>query len=300
MKEKIKEYALNKGLDICFVKTIAFDKPSVPLTGEAKNTVSGTKEILEGAKTIIVLFAPYSPCDRYREGMIHLSDYYRVSNASYHAAREVAELIQSFGAKAVLSTKLLAKTAAVLTGGAIGKNGFYYHERYGSLVCIHTIVTDLDLGEEYKEGESRCKDCTICHQSCPAGAIKKDGGVELSKCIRYYMNDTVPLELRQHIYQLLGCEKCQICCPLNRPDKSVEPAAFSIKNLLAGEYLNELQLLAGKNMARQKRVISQALLFAGAKRIKELKPYIEKHAQSETKSIREHSEWALKRLNDEL
>lgn len=300
MKEKIKKYALNKGLDIRFAKAVALEKPAFPLTGEAKDIVFDPKKIMEDAKMVIVLFAPYSPCDRYSEGTMHLSEYYRVSNQSYHTAKEVALFLQSLGARAVLSTKLSAKNAALLTGGILGKNGFYYHDQYGSLICIHTIVTDLDLGEDYKKGENRCEGCNVCYQSCPTGAVKKEGGVELLKCIRYYMNDTVPLKLREHIYQLLGCEKCQICCPLNRPDESVKPAVFSLEKLLAGEELSELQLLAGKNMARQKRILSQALLFAGAKKIKELKPSIENHVQSETKIIREHAEWALKRLNDEL
>jgi epoxyqueuosine reductase QueG len=296
MKEKISAFARDLGFDIRFVKSAAFH--AAWHRGETAHiTMDEPHLIMADVRSVIVLFAPYMPSDAQIEGRMNVSEYYRISNASYGAAKQVAAFAQAQGVKAELSWRLNARQTALLSGGSIGKNGFYYHERWGSLVCIHTILTDRDWGEDYAPGKAGCANCGACIAACPVGAVH-DHGVEMQKCMRQHMNDTVPETMRAHIYQLFGCEKCQLCCPMNHITQNT-PQSFSVETLLSGPPMEELITLCGKNMARPKRVVSQALLYAGAKKMKPLLPLVQKYRISEYNSVKTHAEWALKCLNDE-
>ncbi len=207
-------------------------------------------------------------------------------------------MISGTGSKAVLSWRLNAREAALLTGGATGKNSLYYHEKWGSLICIHTIATELDLSEEYEKSFEMCGDCDICVKTCPAGAIYEKGGISRSKCIRQHINGIMPAEMREYVYQLFGCELCQICCPKNNI-KDIEPKSFDIGEILKGGHINELISCAGKNTARKNRVISQAILYAGAKKYTEFSELVQNYIDSETAPVREHARWAIKRFKGE-
>ncbi len=64
------------------------------------------------------------------------------------------------------------KKAAVSAGlGWIGKSALFINEETGPLVRLATVFTDMPLSlqnHEYKDG---CKDCEICKNMCPSGAI---------------------------------------------------------------------------------------------------------------------------------
>lgn len=69
-------------------------------------------------------------------------------------------------------TPLPHKTVATRAGlGWIGKNCLLVTEKYGSAVRLSSLLTDAPLPAAAPVNESRCGGCTVCVQSCPAGAL---------------------------------------------------------------------------------------------------------------------------------
>lgn len=70
-------------------------------------------------------------------------------------------------------TPLPHKTVATRAGiGWIGKSCLLVTPQYGSAVRLSSIVTDAPLPFDKPIDASRCGDCTVCVDSCPAGALK--------------------------------------------------------------------------------------------------------------------------------
>ena len=69
-------------------------------------------------------------------------------------------------------TPLPHKTVATRAGlGWIGKNCLLVTEKYGSALRLSSIVCDAPLPVDTPIDESRCGGCTVCVDSCPAGAL---------------------------------------------------------------------------------------------------------------------------------
>lgn len=243
---------------------------------------------LSPASCIIVLFWGYSPADGAPSGSIALSNYYIASNSAYKAAQQLAEFIRGSGAGALHTAGLSAKAAALRTGGFIGDNGFYYHDSLGSLVCIQTVMSAAGQPRQYEASRIECLHCGACRKSCAAA-----GGIK--GCVRAHMHGIVPKALRGGVYQLLGCERCQSVCPLNSANVA-EPCAFPVKELLSGGGMDRLKELAGANMARHRRVLSQAALFAGGTGMRGVAEDLKRLAQSADEPVKTHALWAYEKL----
>jgi epoxyqueuosine reductase QueG len=251
-------------------------------------------DLLPGAHSLIVLFKAYCPTKPAPAGHMPLSPYYVASHSSYHAARSLNDYIQNLGYSSALMPSLPAKAAALRTGGFIGDNGFYYHPKLGSLICIQTLLTDAELSPDEPEAGNSCLHCGACAAGCPSGAFEKEGS-----CLRRHMNALVPEPIRCDIFQLLGCEKCQTVCPLNHSE-AIEPCSFPLEALLSGSAMPELKNLAGPNMARPMRVKSQAALYSAATGQRQLIPQLTALAQSGIEPAATHAAWALSQLQNEV
>ncbi len=242
---------------------------------------------------VVVLFFRYYRAPQTPDGFMKLSPYYIASNRGYHAAEKLAAHIRSLGFYASHDTQINAKEHALRYGGFIGRNGFYYHKEFGSLVCIQTIVTDAAAAEPDGSSASGCLDCRACIDACPSAAV---GNV--SECIRYHSNLFIPEHLRANLYQLLGCELCQTACPLNAKQEHPAPI-FKTAELTAGMHLPQLQELAGKNMARKQRILSQAAVYAANTRQKDTAAHLRELSESAPYPVNEHAAWALRKLEEE-
>ena len=109
------------------------------------------------------------------------------------------------------------------------------------------------------------------------------------------MSGLVPEPLRGDVYQLLGCEKCQTACPLNRFEPE-EPVSYPLVELLSGSALPQLRQLVGPNMARLMRVKAQAALYAANTGQKEALPELSKLMDCGAEPAAAHAAWALMRL----
>lgn len=247
--------------------------------------------LLEGAKTLIVLFADYLPAQQASQGNMALSPYYIASNLAYNAAKKLTLHLTENGAIALHVTSVSAKEAALRTGGFIGDNGFYYHDEFGSFTCIQTILTDAAEPQSYEQNRS-CVHCGACKKGCPSNAV---GNVH--NCLRQHMHGIVPEHLRDGVYQLMGCEKCQSACPLNSKERSM-PHEFSLRSLLSGESAAQLKELAGINMARPRRIISQAALYAANIKAYDAADKLKQLSQTAEEPVRTHALWAYNKLGE--
>lgn len=72
--------------------------------------------------------------------------------------------------------------------GKIGKNGLLFSSKYGPRLILGGLVTSAHLPSVTmpEVDEKGCPDdCFICQKSCPAGAIDKNGNVDIYSCINH-------------------------------------------------------------------------------------------------------------------
>ncbi|MFA5674930.1 MAG: hypothetical protein WDA65_00220 [Christensenellales bacterium] len=274
-----------------YAYTLGFDdirivSPDVP---PCKAAFAKYAHIPKEALAVAVLFKAYAAAKTAPLGMMALSPYYATAHFAYKAAAAFASYLTSRGYFAQHTAALDAKAAALLSGGFIGDNGFYYHPALGSLVCIQTVLTNAFPPDTFSKSDAACLHCGKCAKEC-------SGVGDLRRCVRYYSDSLIPEELRDGVYQLLGCEKCQTICPLNSRREQT-PNVFSVKSLLEGLCKTELFGLAGKNMARPRRIISQAVLYAANTKYKPALENINIFSRGSGEILRSHAIWAYNKLN---
>ena len=251
----------------------------------------------EAGNTAVLLFMGYAPSDsRTEPGRIALSPYYPCSHAAYMAAKElVSELSSRFNIHVERTNAVHYKGLAASKSGRIGLNSLYYHELYGSFISMQCLVLDLDDPPEYAgERDASCLRCGACITACPLGAIS-EAGWEREKCLRHLFNTGIPEYARVYVYELLGCEKCQLCCPMNTAIQK-PPMAFDLKEVIEGRYTKELKAIAGSNMATRTKLLTQAMCFAAVNQQIECLDSITALMQDNSIVIKEIAKWAKEKL----
>lgn len=199
-------------------------------------------QLLPGAKSIVVFGMKY-------EGLSEVTDPGRGSIAGIAWARKKARglsallegfLLESgFGARDVMSFPM--KAAAVGAGIAVQrKNSLACFESGGSAVRIGTVLTDLELEPGRPIEAEPCGGCTLCLDACPTGALCAEYVVDAPRCLCYVLehDSGLPPEMRPVLgNRLVGCETCQVVCPLNRevPRLTLEDVPWLDLLILAGE-----------------------------------------------------------------
>lgn len=120
------------------------------------------------------------------------------------------------------NTVLPHKTVATRAGiGWIGKSALLVTEQYGSMIRISSILTDAPLITAAPVNQSKCGECTICRDACPAGAVS--GKVWDVGLYRDEFFDPVKCRkiARERAKQGFGgentiCGKCIEVCPYTR------------------------------------------------------------------------------------
>lgn len=215
----------------------------------------------DGSGSLFFLFQPYRPARQAEAGKINLSNYYIASQKGYLGMKRLLAALEKKGIRAREFKGNGVKQLALRTGGFIGKNSLYYHEWYGSFTSIHVVQTDVFCTEAPAQGETVCAACGSCAGACPSRAILPEG-LDVSRCVRAHSNErNIPEEYREFIYQLLGCERCQLACPQNRAEQG-EAYSFDIIGLLSGKYIREIRALVGPNYGRRRIILGQAAIYA--------------------------------------
>jgi len=103
---------------------------------------------------------------------------------------------------------LSMKHAAVLAGlGALGKSTLLLNKRYGNLLSLGAVLTNLELEPDLPAENICLEKCDLCIRSCPAQAL--DGqGVNQLKCRRH----TYGTNARG--FDTVNCNTCRTVCPM--------------------------------------------------------------------------------------
>jgi len=102
------------------------------------------------------------------------------------------------------------KHAAELAGlGRIGKNTLLINKKYGNMIWLGAVITDLKLVKDKYIEENYCiENCTLCIDNCPAQALYKDTLVmNQSKCWNHAFSTSGDF--------IITCFKCRVLCPLS-------------------------------------------------------------------------------------
>lgn len=125
--------------------------------------------------------------------------------------------------------------------GVVGKNSLLINKTYGSWVFIGEIVTDLPVRDiDFTANIESCIGCRRCIESCPAGAISENGGIDREKCLSAVTQRKGELtrEEEKAVREsgcIWGCDICQEVCPMNAGVKAeplrefTENCVFTLK-----------------------------------------------------------------------
>ena len=119
-----------------------------------------------------------------------------------------------------LPLKLLAVRSGL---GKYGRNNVCYIPGLGSFFRLSVFITDYEF-EEDSWGEAKamenCAGCSVCIDSCPAGAIGSERFlIRAHRCITYLNESDNPMPewVKPEWHNaLIGCMRCIITCPCNR------------------------------------------------------------------------------------
>ncbi len=219
MKDKIKQFILGLGADVCGVANI--DRFTEAPTG------FHPRDIFPGCKSVIVFgLALPKGLTKIDPRLIygHFNNYTcpEVDGIAFKTAKEIEKLwggyavpIQAdspyeyWDAEKMEGRGLISmKHAAVLGGlGTLGKSTLLLNEKYGNLLTVGAVLTELDLDSD-PLAESICiEGCDICIKNCPSQAL--DGQrADQKKC----RQNTYGTNARG--FSIINCNNCRVVCPM--------------------------------------------------------------------------------------
>ena len=185
--------------------------------------VRSVSRIPQNAKTVLVGLFPYNVGCKPTNLSLYsaIPDYHDVAGKMLDSAcQKLKEFFpQNSFVPFVDASPIAEVTAALKSGlGLLGKNGQLITEKYGSMVFIGEIVTDLELDFADCEIKS-CENCGRCIAACPTGALSKEGFCK-EICRSHFSQKKG--ELTEWEQQQLksgglawGCDICTLSCPHN-------------------------------------------------------------------------------------
>ncbi len=269
--------------------------------------------LLPGARTVVsAALCYYAPADEPGPGEGRLPRY------TWHDAYELLrERLDALGGRLGGTYRVLVdanqhvdREAAARAGvGFYGKNTLVITRRHGSWVVLGTLVTEVELEATPPLGLD-CGSCTLCIDACPTGALDEPGTLDATKCLSYWTQAPAPIpeEYRERLgAQVYGCDICQDVCPWNRgverrrADDTLPAGAEPNVSLV--EWLRSdpadlraryERLYVPRNEGRY--LHRNALVALGNTGRPEHRAVAEELAESDDELVREHAEWALRRI----
>lgn len=219
-------------------------------------------------KGVLLLISAYCPTKSAKKGEIAISNYYITSNKAYKKALLVMNYLKNNGFDAEFFTEHYIKTLCATTGGFIGKNSLYIHEKFGSYINVQAIFTNYRPNEIYKQAIQQCQGCDACTHSCPTHAIL-DNGFNRENCLRAHVKEMFfEDKFKKCLYQVIGCEKCQHLCPHNNVNFT-RGVYLDINETLQLKNFDYFKQVVGKNAAKKDNLIYQTIVYAANTRYEE-------------------------------
>ncbi len=219
MKEQIRNYIFSLGMDVCGFANI--DRFSEAPAG------FHPRDIFPDCKSA-VMFGLALPRGLTKVQPRHIYKHFNygvcpnVDFAAFKAAKEIERLGGGYAVPLpsdepyeywdAVNTEgrglLSMKHAAVAAGlGTLGKNTLLLNEKFGNLLTLGALLTDLDLPSDPRASSICLENCRLCLESCPSRAL--DGVRADQKKCRSYAYGTSPRG-----YGTVECNRCRTVCPM--------------------------------------------------------------------------------------
>jgi epoxyqueuosine reductase len=269
--------------------------------------------LLPGARTVVsAALCYYAPADPPAPGEGGLPRY-----TWYDAYAELREQLDALGRRLGGAYRVLVdanqhvdREGAARAGiGFYGKNTMLITRTHGSWVVLGTLITDVEV-EASPPLALDCGECRLCIDACPTGALDEPGVLDAGRCLSYWTQAPAPIpeEYRESLGSMVyGCDICQDVCPWNRgvekrrrgegAPHGAEPVVSLAEWLESdgGELVRRYErLYVPKNDPRWLR--RNALVALGNSGRPEDAALAEPYAHGDDELLREHAEWALRRL----
>jgi epoxyqueuosine reductase len=202
------------------------------------------------------------------------------------------------------------REGAVRAGlGFYGKNTMLITRTHGSWVVLGTLVTAADV-ESSQPLAIDCGSCRLCIDACPTDALAEPGVLDANRCLSWSTQRAGPIaeEHRAAIGgAVYGCDICQDVCPWNRGVEkrragaaaAGEPTVDLVEWLEAdGDDLLERYARLYVPRRNPRYLKRNALVALGNVGGPEHAAAIEPFATGGDELLREHAEWALRRLRE--
>lgn len=130
----------------------------------------------------------------------------------------------------------LVRMAEAVRIGKLGKNGLLFNSKYGPRLLLGGIITTALLPAMAwpEEDDTGCPEhCYICQESCPVGAIDRNGKVDRVACVKHSMKspifsyfmrtkdfDASDVQMINHLtgvddHSMYTCIRCVSTCPFS-------------------------------------------------------------------------------------
>jgi epoxyqueuosine reductase QueG len=219
VKNQIKEFILSLGADVCGVANVDcfFEAPA---GFHPRDIFSDCKSIIVFGIALPKGLAKVEP--RLIYGHFNYGTCPEVDWVALRAAKEIERLwggyavpipsdspYEYWDAEKLEGRGLISmKHAAVLAGlGTLGKSTLLLNEKYGNLLTLGMVLTDLDLDSDPLVESICIEGCSLCIKNCPSQAL--DGQLaNQTKC----RPNTYGTNSRG--YDTVNCNKCRTVCPM--------------------------------------------------------------------------------------
>ena len=216
---------LQRWLDSGFDAGMTYMRRHVDLRADPRRLVPEARSLVVAAARYPANPRPGYGISTYARGR----DYHDVLRQKLHAlgtmVREAAGA--RIGRVCVDSAPLLEREWALRAGiGVRGRQGQVVAPHLGSCLLLGELLVDVPLpthrSPPLPPGGTNvhpCRNCRLCVDACPTGALRDNGLVDAGKCISYLTIEhegEIPPDLRGKLGEaLFGCDLCTAVCPLN-------------------------------------------------------------------------------------
>ena len=281
------------------------------------------KQILPECRSILILAIPYSPVNSREAFQIQNSEFKIASYAlgsDYHdiippRLQEIISFIEEqlghpipnryYTDTGPVLERELAQRAGL---GWIGKNSMLIHPKAGSTFFLAEILLGIELEPDDAPITDHCGTCTRCIQACPTQCILPNRTLDARRCISYLtieLKDNIPEDLRPLMRDwIFGCDACQQVCPWNRFSVPTD-SAFETKIpipvptddlLLTSVEFNQRFKHSPIKRAKRRGYLRSLAVAVGNQGDKNNISILEQASQDTEPMVREHAQWALKKM----
>lgn len=269
--------------------------------------VDNYQDLPEGVNTVVILLKTYLAERLPDKENAAIHPYNFASQQAYQMAKDMAKHIESAGeACEHLANIPLKPLLLKLNGFVQRRNTLVYHNEWGSRFHVQALGLKNRPSSDYVPNVHQsvldvCGSCELCIKACPTGAIGKYE-FDMKKCLRLHMlsSNSTPQEFREAMgNQLVGCDHCQAVCPHNVPPSApIDTHSWHVSEMLppSSEFLKNLKLAIGSNLAKHHRICAQACIVAGNSKSLKLLALLTPLSDHPSAVVADHAQWAIQQI----